>query len=258
MGYIEQTGQVFEKQLYSQTTEYRLVWQRPSELSGLEFPFPGHYFGQLFSFKAEMLSASVSLSERHSPKIDMTLEVFTDYVLLIEELFRKYLTPEEVVELRENSTNIRRLKDIFRIVLELEKGDPTIDQLVVVEGLNLDDLYNKLRDRKLAPYDKYYWHHFYDRVPNNRLLLAVLELQSQLKYPLQTCRLEDRPFLRINPRQKVLQLKSSVYPEQSIWVLETHNPEVRLFLTGGEHYKLMRMELFVFLNLVFNNIVEDN
>ena len=26
----------------------------------------------------------------------------------------------------------------------------------------------------------------------------------------------------------------------------------------GEHYKLMRIELFVFLNLVFNNIVEDS
>lgn len=59
----------------------------------------------------------MSLSERHSPIIDMTLEVFTNYVFLLEELFRKYLTPEEVVELRENSTNIRRLKDIFRIVL---------------------------------------------------------------------------------------------------------------------------------------------
>jgi len=30
-----------------------------------------------------------------------------------------------------------------------------------------------------------------------------------------------------------------------------------MFVMGAEHYKLMRMELFVFLNLVFNNIVED-
>lgn len=79
-----------------------------------------------------------------------------------------------MVELRENSTNIRRLKDIFRIVLDLEKAPPMVDELVVVEGLNLDDLYSKLRDKKLAPYDGYYWHHFYDRVPNNRLLLSVL------------------------------------------------------------------------------------
>lgn len=30
-----------------------------------------------------------------------------------------------------------------------------------------------------------------------------------------------------------------------------------MFVMDGEHYKLMRMELFIFLNLVFNNIVED-
>ena len=57
----------------------------------------------------------------------MNLEVFTNYIFLLEELFRKYLTPEEVVELRENSTNIRRLKDIFRIVIELEKDNPVVD-----------------------------------------------------------------------------------------------------------------------------------
>ena len=34
-------------------------------------------------------------------------------------------------------------------------------------------------------------------------------------------------------------------------------PKVKLFLTDAENYKLMRMELFVFLNLLFNNIVED-
>lgn len=67
--------------------------------------------------KAELLSSSISFNERYTPKIDMNLEVFTNYIFLLEELFRKYLTPEEVVELRENSTNIRRLKDIFRIVL---------------------------------------------------------------------------------------------------------------------------------------------
>ena len=30
-----------------------------------------------------------------------------------------------------------------------------------------------------------------------------------------------------------------------------------MFMIGAEMYKTMRMELFVFLNLVFNNIVED-
>ena len=106
--------------------------------------------------------------------MDMTLEVFTNYIFLLEELFRRYLTPEEVVELRENSTNIRRLKDIFRIVLDLEKNAPIIDELVVVEGLNLDDLYTKLKDKKIAPYDSYYWHHFYDKTMQNRLLLSIL------------------------------------------------------------------------------------
>jgi hypothetical protein len=92
--YAGQTsGQVFEKQLYSNISEVRLVWMRPSALSQLEFPFAGYHFGKRLSFKAELLSAAFSLSERHSPLIDMTLEVFTNYVFLIEELFRRYLTP---------------------------------------------------------------------------------------------------------------------------------------------------------------------
>lgn len=104
----------------------------------------------------------------------MNLETFTNYAFLLEELFRSYLTPEEIVELRENSTNIRRLKDIFRIVLELEKGKPLVDELTIVEGLNLDDLYDKMKDKLKPPYDRYYWNSFYDKVNSNRLLLSIL------------------------------------------------------------------------------------
>ena len=63
--------------------------------------------------------------------------------------------------------------------------------------------------------------------------------------------------MRINPRRKVLVLKSSVYSKEYIYVLNTSNPKVRVFFMQGENYKLMRIELFIFLNLVFNNIVED-
>lgn len=59
-------------------------------------------------------------------------------------------------------------------MLDLEKNAPIIDELVVVEGLNLDDLYTKLKDKKIAPYDSYYWHHFYDKTMSNRLLLSIL------------------------------------------------------------------------------------
>lgn len=69
--------------------------------------------------------------------------------------------------------------------------------------------------------------------------------------------LNDRRFLRINCRQKVLVVRSSIYAEEPIYILETHLPKVKMFLVGAEHYKLMRMELFVFLNLLFNNLIED-
>jgi hypothetical protein len=49
------------------------------------------------------------------------------------------MTPEEVVELRDNTQNIRRLKDIFKIVLELEKNKPRVNEFKVVEGLNMDE-----------------------------------------------------------------------------------------------------------------------
>jgi len=107
----------------------------------------------------------------------------------------------------------------------------------------------------MAPYDKYYWHHFYDKANANRLLLSILELRPQLKYHIQSCHLNDRKFMRINCKQKILILKSSIYADQSIYILDTHNPKIKMFLIEGEHYKLMRMELFIFLNIIFNNIV---
>jgi hypothetical protein len=110
----------------------------------------------------------------------------------------------------------------------------------------------------MGPYDRYYWHHFYDKVAANRLLLSMLEMKPELNCGIQSCRLNDRRYMRLNLRQKILVLRSSIYPQHSIFVLDTHNPKVKLFFTDGEHYKLMRMELFVFLNILFNNIVEDN
>jgi hypothetical protein len=82
--YAQQTGQIFEKQLYSNITEMKFVWMRPSHHNQIEFPFKNFYFGKLLHFKAELLSASSSLSERHTPKIDMTLEIFTNYIFLLE------------------------------------------------------------------------------------------------------------------------------------------------------------------------------
>lgn len=66
---------------------------RPSHHCNIEFKYKNYYFGKLLNFKAELLSASLSLTERYAPKIDMTLEVFTSYIFLLEELFRSYLTP---------------------------------------------------------------------------------------------------------------------------------------------------------------------
>ena len=66
------------------------------------------------------------------------------------------------------------MKDIFRIVLELEKGKPLVEELTVVEGLNLEDLYAKMKDKLVAPYDRYYWNLFYDKSKQNRILLSIL------------------------------------------------------------------------------------
>lgn len=117
--YADQRGETYSKQLYSNVTEMKYVWLRPQEHKHIEFPYRGMYFSKNLNFKSELLITSLSMNERATPKIDMNLETFTNYVFLLEELFRRFLTPEEVVELRESSTNIRRLKDIFRIILEL-------------------------------------------------------------------------------------------------------------------------------------------
>lgn len=82
--------------------------------------------------KAELMSANIGLTEGTPSKIDLNLEQSTNYIFLLEELFRNYMTPEEIVELRENTQNIRRLKDIFKIVLELEKNQPKVSEFKVL------------------------------------------------------------------------------------------------------------------------------
>ena len=66
-------------------------------------------------------------------------------------------------------------------------------------------------------------------------------MRPEVKYGMQSCYLMDRRFLRMNCRQKLLILRSSIYPEQNIYILDSHIPKIKLFLTDGENYKLMRM-----------------
>ncbi len=62
-------------------------------------------------------------------------------------------------------------------------------------------------------------------------------------------------MFRLSIQNKILILRSSVYSKEDIYIIGTSNPKIRMFFMQGEGYKLMRIELFVFLNLVFNNIV---
>jgi len=50
--FASKTGQIFEKQIYSNITEVRYVWMRPSHLTNIEFDYKNHYFGKLLNFKA--------------------------------------------------------------------------------------------------------------------------------------------------------------------------------------------------------------
>jgi len=43
----------------------------------------------------------------------------------------------------------------------------------------------------------------------------------------------DRKFLKINCKQKILIFRSSIYAEQNIYILDTHNPKIKMFLTDG-------------------------
>lgn len=60
--YAQKTGQTFEKQIYSNITEMRFVWMRPSHHASIEFKYKNYYFGKLLNLKAELLSASLSLT----------------------------------------------------------------------------------------------------------------------------------------------------------------------------------------------------
>lgn len=81
----------------------------------------------------------------------------------------------------------------------------------MVEGLNLDDLYAKVKDKLKPPYDKYYWNTFYDKTKENRILLSILQTKLDLTYPINTAMINDKRMYRINVKNKLLVLKSSVY-----------------------------------------------
>lgn len=131
--YADRNGLSFSKQLYSNSTENKFVFVRNTELfpEGV-FKDRNNLFGRSMVMKAELMSANIGLTEGTPSKIDLNLEQSTNYIFLLEELFRNYMTPEEIVELRENTQNIRRLKDIFKIVLELEKNQPKVSEFKVL------------------------------------------------------------------------------------------------------------------------------
>jgi hypothetical protein len=66
-------------------------------------------------------------------------------------------------------------------------------------------------------------------------------MKAILKYGIQSCRLDDRRYLRINCREKILVLRSSVYAEENIYILNTEDPKIKMFVMDGEHFKLMRI-----------------
>lgn len=256
--YADRNGLSFSKQLYSNSQEHRFVLVRNTELypEGV-FPDRHNLYGGSLVLKAELLSANVALTEGAPSRIDLSLEQNTHYLFLLEELFRNYLTPEEVVELRENTQNIRRLKDLFKIVLELEKNRPRVAEFRVLEGLNLEDLNDKIRQHTTRPYEKYYWKDHYDMDKANRLLLAILEERVRLPYAVNAATFDGGSFMRIRAREKVLRLQSSISPRDAIYVLPTRNDKIKLFVLSAVVFKQMRIELFMFLNLLFNNIVRD-
>lgn len=91
----------------------------------------------------------------------------------------------------------------------------------------------------------------------NRLLLAILEDRLVLPYAINACSLSDRPYMRLRLRSKILTLKSSISPKDVIYIIPTHNEKLKLFVMSAVIFKQMRIELFMFLNLLFNNIVRD-
>ncbi len=119
-------------------------------------------------------------------------------------------------------------------------------------------MYAKVKDKMEKPYDKYYWKGFADKAKENRLLLAVMEMRLTLTCSINTAVLNDRRMFRLNLHNKVLCLRSSVYSSELVYILPTANPKIRVFYLNAEPFKLMRIELFTFLNLVFNNVVADD
>ena len=68
-----------------------------------------------------------------------------------------------------------------------------------------------MKDKVSPPYDKYYWNNFYDRTPDNRLLLSILETKLEIPFSLNNGFINDKKMFRINTKGKILVLRSSVY-----------------------------------------------
>lgn len=122
----------------------------------------------------------------------------------------------------------------------------------------MDDLNDKIRQQTVKPYERYYWKEHYDMDRANRILLAILEDRIQFRYSINSCRFNDESFMRLRIRDKVLMLKSSISPKDIIYILPTRNDKIKVFVMSATIFKQMRIELFVFLNLIFNNIVRDD
>lgn len=90
-----------------------------------------------------------------------------------------------------------------------------------------------MKDKIKPPYEKYYWNNFYDKTQDNRLLLSILQTKLNINYSMNSSMLNDKRYYRINTKNKILILKSSVYSKEDIYVIPTDNPKIRFFFMQG-------------------------
>ncbi len=182
----------------------------------------------------------------------LNLERRVNYSIPLAAMFRESLTPQEIITMRENTHDIAKLRDLFGLVVSLDKGRVQLPEVTSLEVSSMREFGERAA---LEPEGRRMLFPYVDRVNPNRLNYSRLHLQLGLPFPVQLAQLEGRPYMRLEIKGLVQVLTSSVNGHEPIYMVNDAKSNYRLFFMAADKFRESKLELHMFCRLCFSNVI---
>ena len=209
-------------------------------------------FRNLFSVYSGVLMSETDMVAFKDALVDtLAPEQTMSYAVMVAELFRTYLTPDEAEVLKNKVKEIAKLKEMLVLVVMMQKKKLRLDELKLYEFKNLIEL-----NMKLMSQGKQIIRHCKDGNSElNRLYYAELSHAFNLPFHFQTTSL---PLTTDHAIRHISYFRLSPLPPQQLHIVKSslYNAELNLLPTEHSKYKLLLLDAAEYLELKETNNID--